>query len=249
MTITFTGQVIMPAGAGRLTIDVIHPTTTMPVPQESDLIFHVDSSVQDSVTLSGSDITQINDLSPYGRHFSGSSVSLGGAIPDPNSVPPTLVSSGQNSRDIMAFNGERSLLHWNGTSTLIKHLFVVCKNNNALFDNFDGVLTSDTATNEIGLIGTSGNVNWISDLSLSTYHYNTTNISSGFPPNINTWAVHSISSPTGITSDNWVIGHDRRFELRGWDGEIAHMIAYGVQLGSTNRDLVINDLMNRWGIT
>ena len=146
----------------------------------------------------------------------------------------------------MFFDGERSLLVWQGASITVKHFFVVCKHTTATFTNFEGLLTSDV----IGLTGDNGTSNWLSAMPDPTYFRNDT---LRFPPSgsaapLNEWAVYSISSATGISGTRWIVGHDRAFTLRGWTGEISHIVAYDIVLSSSDRDQVIADLISRWGI-
>ena len=250
MAIKFSGGIKIPQGKLEFKVPVAAPPAQgLTLPQSSNVLFHIDASVSSSVTLSGSDITQIDDLGEGGRNFIGNVVTLqagGGA-----SAFPVIQTAGQNSLDTMLFDGERSILKWTGSSITVKHVFAVCKFATAVFINFNGVLTTGNIANVAIFIGNQfgDGIKWGSNMTHDTYFRNTTNVGSSLNASpINQFAVHSISDTDGIAAGEWVIGHDREFATRGWDGEIAHVIAYDIKLGATDRDQVISDLMSRWGI-
>ena len=246
MAIKFSGGIKIPQGKLEFKVPVAVPPELI-LPQPSNVIFHIDPSVSSTVTLSGSNITQIDDLGPGGRDFIGNVVTLkfGGAA----STFPVIQTASQNDRDTMLFDGERSILKWTGSSITVKHAFAVCKYATSSFTNFDGVLTTGNIQNVIVFTSQSSGTVWITNMDASTYFRNTTNV--GSPANatpIDQFAVHSVSSAAGVEGAEWVIGHDREFATRGWDGEISHIVAYDIVLSSGDRDTVIADLMSRWGI-
>ena len=252
MAIRFSGGIQLPQGRLEFKVPVAAPPAQgLTLPQSSNVLFHIDASVSSSVTLSGSNITQIDDLGPGGRDFIGNVVTLkfGGAA----STFPVIQTASQNDRDTMLFDGERSILKWTGSSITVKHAFAVCKYATDVFTNFDGMLTTGDIDNLIVFTSRSSGTRWYSgsgaEMDFNTYFRNTTNV--GAPPEsapINQFAVHSISDADGIAASEWVIGHDREIDTRGWDGEIAHIIAYDIVLSSSDRNTVIADLIDRWGI-
>ena len=240
MAIKFSGGIKIPQGKLEFKVPVAVPPELI-LPQPSNVIFHIDPSVSSTVTLSGSNITQIDDLGPGGRDFIGNVIPLsfgGGA-----STFPVIQTAGQNDRDTMLFDGERNMLSWTGPSVRMRHLFVVAKNASSFFTGFDGLVNGLNTTILTGnLLGTL----WLNGL--GPYFRNLKDgegTSNGNP--INQFAVHSVSGSGGQETTRWIIGHNGN-RLEAWNGQIAHVVAYDIQLGATDRDQVISDLMSRWGI-
>ena len=78
---------------------------TPPVPSTANLFARYDASVASSITISGSGISQWNDLSGNGRHATQST----------DAYRPTVVSAGKNNRNTIALDGVND--HFNITNT------------------------------------------------------------------------------------------------------------------------------------
>mgnify|MGYP001481106904 FL=1 len=58
----------------------------------------------------------------------------------------------------------------------------------------------------------------------------------------------SISANSSVSANGLVIGMDRTFTSRGWDGQIAEVVAFTSKLSDANRYKVEGYLAEKWGL-
>jgi hypothetical protein len=109
---------------------------TPPVPSSANLFARYDASVSSSITISGSGISQWNDLSGNGRHATQST----------DAYRPTVVTAGKNNRNTIAFDGAND--HFNITNTTVLSsnfiVFAILKYDYINFDTSgSGIIGSD----------------------------------------------------------------------------------------------------------
>ena len=242
MAIRFSGGIQLPQGRLEFKVPVDAPIPSSSLPQLSNVLFHLDPSDASSVTLTGSDIDQIDDQTSNDRNF----------VDEANK--PVYVISAQNGLNVMDFStattGAGTTRMVLNTALTIKHVFIVAKHDATTFPDFDGLFSTIQGGGNSILVGSNGSASWFpSAFPLSPYYENLTNRSNGVTTTLSSWTVHSISLNSGLARSTWRIGHDAGFSNRNWEGQIGDVVIYDVVLGSTDRDQLITDLMTKWAIT
>lgn len=238
MAVNFSGRITIPSGR----IKTRSQFTQIQLPSPGNALFHIDAADATSVTLTGSSIDQINDQTSNNRNF------VDGIS------KPVYVIAGQNGLNTMDFSsatvGTGTAYLTRSESLSIRHVFAVARNNFSTFTDFDGLFTTGSAALQIILTGSSGGTSWTSGVfPFSNYFQNLNNVPSAFITDQTAWSVYSISNSSPIVAGEWIIGHDREFMTRNWEGSIAEVVAYDIQLSPVDRDDLISQLMAKWGIS
>lgn len=202
----------------------------------------LDGSDASSITESSGIVSQVNDKSGNDKNATAS-----------DSVRPTLVSSIQNGRSILRFDGNDDYLNIN-SSIAYRTIFVVAKSDDTTFSNYPGIIGdfSGTSPNNGHIVN---GVDGTTKLATATSNYssayrNGTLIagSSGhnFAP-LNEFWIGAFELPLNSTNTTSAIGMINGGG-RYWDGDIAEIIVYSTTLDSTDRAIVENYLSVKWGI-
>ncbi len=209
----------------------------------SNMSLWLDGSDTATITESSGIISQVNDKSGNGKN--GTATGL---------VRPTLVSSVQNGRSIMRFDGGDDYLNIN-SSIAYRTVFVVAKYDSTSFGTYAGIVGDFTGTSPSNGHIVNG-VDATNKIASATSNYTTayrngTAIagSSGhsFAP-LNEFWIGAFELPSSITNTTSAIGMINGGG-RYWDGDIAEVIAYSTTLTNTQRAQVENYLSVKWGIT
>ncbi len=223
--------------------DTANATPGQAVPLTIDgLVLWLDGSDADTITESSGLISEVTDKSANDKNGTASA-----------DVRPTLVSSVQNGRSVMRFDGADDYLNIN-SSVVYRTIFVVAKSDDASFSNYPGIVGDYTGTSPSNghiVNGVDGTTKIASATSNYTSAYrNGTSIagSSGhdFSP-LNEFWIGSFELSSSITNTTSAIGMINGGG-RYWDGDIAEIIAYNVALDNTDRALVEAYLSTKWGI-
>ena len=239
MTFTISGG--MSYSGGELNASTTNDLSVT-LPQPGNVLFHIDASVASSVTLTGSRIDQIDDQSGNGRNFTGVNAKPVYNLADQNGLNTF-------STDTSTTGSQANYLTL--TDTLdVRHAFVVARYSTANFVDFDGLFTTGSGNNVLIFTGNLNSATWFtSGLDLANYYENLVSTPGGATTTLTSWTVHSISNATAVSGTEWIIGHDREFMSRNWEGSIAEVVAYDIALSSTDRDNLITDLKTKWAIT
>ncbi len=202
----------------------------------------LDGSDASSITESSGIVSQVNDKSGNDKNATAS-----------DSVRPTLVSSIQNGRSILRFDGDDDYLNIN-SSINYRTIFVVAKSDDTSFSNYPGIIGDFTGTSPNNghiVNGVDGTTKLASATSnYSSAYRNGTLIagSSGhnFAP-LNEFWIGAFELPLNSTNTTSAIGMINGGG-RYWDGDIAEIIVYSTTLDITDRAIVENYLSVKWGI-
>jgi hypothetical protein len=226
-----------PSGTANVTPGIETPLTI------SNISLWLDGSDSATITESSGIISQINDKSGNSKN----GTATGG-------VRPSLVTSVQNGRSIMRFDGGDDYLNIN-SSVAYRTVFVVAKNDNTSFSNYSGIIgdfTGSSPSNGHVLNGVDGTTKLASATSNYTSAYRNGTLIAGsgghsFAPLNEFWigSFELASAMTNTTSSIGMINGGGRY----WDGDIAEVIAYSTTLTNTQRAQVENYLSVKWGIT
>lgn len=208
----------------------------------SNLALWLDGSDASNMTESGGLISQVNDKS--GNNKNGTAT---------GSVRPTLVSSVQNGRSIMRFDGSEDYLNIN-SSVVYRTVFVVAKSDNASFSNYPGIIgdfTGSSPSNGHVVNGVDGTTKIASATSSYTSAYRNGTLIAGssghdFSP-LNEYWIGAFTLPSDMTNTTSAIGMINGGG-RYWDGDIAEIIVYSTALSSDDRLIVEGYLSTKWGI-
>ncbi len=208
----------------------------------SNLALWLDGSDTATITESSGIISQVDDKSVNNKD----GVATG-------SVRPTLVSSVQNGRSVIRFDGSDDYLNINSSITY-RTIFVVAKSDNATFSNYPGIIGDFTGTspNNGHLVnGVDGTTKIASGTTSYTTAYRNGTLIAGssghnFAPLNEFWigAFELPSDGVNTTSAIGMVNGGSRY----WDGDIAEVIAYSTTLSTTDRAIVEAYLSTKWGI-
>jgi len=219
----------------------------------SGLQLWLDFSDSNSITLSGSNISEIRDKSGNNFHATQST--------DANRPSQSTVNGLSCGNWGTSANSKRLAYSPGGTSNNWREVAIVgvWDGGGSTFPAFNGLFTGSDSTGTqtgVGFIGQNGQGFW--------YEIN------GADPAFNSWvtsvALNGTSTSTafdtiksvfclqGWRSSNvgvngYAIGSDRAVSSRGWRGRICEVVAYNQELSSGNRELLRTYLGSKWGIT
>ncbi len=209
----------------------------------SNMSLWLDGSDTATITEFSGIISQVNDKS--GNNENGTAT---------GDVRPSLISSVQNGRSIMRFDGGDDYLNIN-SSVAYRTVFVVAKYDSTTFSTYAGIVGDFTGTSP-GNGHVVNGVDATNKIASATSNYTTAYRngtlvagSSGhsFAPLNEFWigAFELPSAMTNTTSSIGMINGGGRY----WDGDIAEIIAYSTTLTNTERAQIENYLSVKWGIT
>ena len=208
----------------------------------SNMSLWLDGSDTATITESSGIISQVNDKSGNGKNGTAT-----------GSVRPTLVSSVQNGRSVMRFDGSDDYLNIN-SSIAYRTVFVVAKYDNTTFGTYAGIVGDFTGTSP-GNGHVVNGVDATTKIASATSNYasayrNGTSISGSgghsFAP-LNEFWIGTFELSSGMTNTTSAIGMINGGP-RYWDGDIAEVIAYSTTLTNTQRAQIENYLSVKWGI-
>ena len=209
----------------------------------SNMSLWLDGSDAATITESSGIITQVNDKSGNGKNGTAT-----------DGVRPSLVSSVQNGRSIMRFDGGDDYLNIN-SSVVYRTVFVVAKYDNTSFSTYAGIVGDFTGTSPsnghvVNGVDATNKIASATNNYTTAYRNGTSIAGSGghsFAPLNEFWigAFELPSAMTNTTSSIGMINGGGRY----WDGDIAEVIAYSTTLTNTQRAQVTNYLSTKWGIT
>lgn len=226
---------------------LIWPSAGDPTPGLSPVLWY-DFADESQVTLSGSAIVSITDKGSRGWTLTSSS------------TKPTYV-TGMNGKKCLDWGTSPSHANYmrntDSTSTTIGEVYVVVDANfggNIGGSGYAGLFTS---TSSWFVLGSGGSLIESGTGFNSLYINNgvTNRVSSLFStPSIDNPAILRINNSSGTpfsTASGFEIGNDRaNFGLqRGWCGLIGEYIVFSSVLGSVERNLLMQWLAVKWGIT
>ena len=181
----------------------------------------------------GAAVTVWPDLSGAGRNLAQGQGTV-----------PHLKTNVLNGLPVVRFDGIDNVLQGTAPANYL-HVFILAKYNLAVFDDYDGLLTGTTG--EWVLIGYSGGVGWYPFSGAATYHYNgVLDAASNRPGPMGVWGHFNISHPTGWTNMTPILGLDRNYPPRYWDGDVAEIAVYDRVLTGPERVQVENYLQAKW---
>jgi hypothetical protein len=213
-----------------------------PIPSLQPVLWY-DFSDESTVTVSNSQITQINDKG-----------SRGWALTKSNTGPQYVTGiNGLKSADWGNPGHSNYLRNTSNISTNIAEIYVVLDANyGTTFPNYNGLLggTSDPGVDLTGGGGVSG---FYSYGTFNEAYANgaSSNVFSSILPTINSPSLLRIKRNTAIaTSNGFQTGNDRSnfFMGRGWGGFIGEVVVFSSALSSTDRTNIQNWLATKWGI-
>lgn len=229
------------------------PNTFVNPTSVNGLQLWLDFSDTSSITLSGSNISQINDKSGNGFHGSQSTDANRPGQATVNGLNCGDWGSGANSKGLRYQPG--------GTSNNWREVAIVgvWDGGGTTFPTYHGLFTGSDLTGTqdgVGLLGDIGTGNW--------YEIN------GPDPAYNSWATTVVLNGTTTTTafntiktvfcvqfwrssnlgvNGYMLGSDRSIASRGWRGKICEVVAYNVELDSGQRSALRTYLSDKWGIS
>ena len=210
-----------------------------------------DSSDTSTVTLSGSNVTQLNDKS-------GNSFTLTQAS---SSNRPTYTTNAINGLGALTWPDTNNafFLNYNSTKALTAaEIYVVLKYPHAYFDNYNGIFNNNTSPGNAWLTcGQQYTVGMYSNSSsgFNTLYVNNDNSNNRFASAANYFQYPCIArfvvTSASVSSSNFNLGMDRNYTFynRGWRGYIGELLVFSTALASTDRQSLMSYLSTKWGIT
>lgn len=153
------------------------------------------------------------------------------------SLSPTLQENVLAGKPALYFNGTDEPLIYNG-SINARHIFCVLAYEDALFDNYRGII-SDTHPDRIGLIGNTGTANFFYDVDKNGLSYRKrdvifpqTNMNAPISAN---FAVVELLYPFQVPWTALQIGQDRNFTDRRWKGWFVESLIFSTPKNECER--------------
>lgn len=206
-----------------------------------------------SITLSGSNISQINDKSGNGFHGSQSTDANRPGQATVNGLNCGDWGSGANSKGLRYQPG--------GTSNNWREVAIVgvWDGGGSTFPTFNGLFTGSDSTGTqsgVGLIGQNAAATWYEingpDLAFNSWAttvlLNGTTTATAFDT-IKTVFCVQFRRSSNLGVNGYMLGMDRVNASRGWRGKICEVVAYNAELSSGDRSDLRTYLNAKWGIT
>mgnify|MGYP006266494399 CR=1 FL=1 len=235
--------------AGGITVAGVAPiaqATSNPISSLSPVLWY-DFGDANTVTLSGSTITAINDKGSRSWNLAKSSTG------------PTQATWTNNSRKCCDWGSSAHsnyLQNTSSTSTNIAEMYIVLDAAfGSTFPDFNG-LVSGTGAFAFTLCGYGATTRFYSDSSTFNSGYingsTSDTYSTSILPGINSPCLLRIKKSTDAaltTTTGFQIGMDRNNSGRGWLGLVAEVVCFSSVLSSSDRVNVQNWLASKWGLT
>ncbi|MGB7923457.1 MAG: PKD domain-containing protein [Pyrinomonadaceae bacterium] len=127
-------------------------------------------------------------------------------------------------------------------------VFVVAKNNNSVFPWYLGLFNGN-GESEIDnyFVGSSGESQWHSTPPPHLTRY-VNAVAGDNIPALNQWNIYTARETWSQTLAGYVVGRDRHFAGRSWDGHIREVIVYSGSLSSHDMQRVHGYLSSKYGI-
>ena len=155
---------------------------------------------------------------------------------------PTYQTNELNGLGVIRFTGAAGEHLTTSNYRTFQHFFLVAKYQYATFDNYSGLLGSDSDLILVG--GGPGAVDFYS-YTQSLYYKNGVSLPTLSGP-MGAWAHMGITKTAGWINFRLWIGSDRGFADREWDGDVAEVIGYDRVLSDPERVQVENYLVQKW---
>ena len=161
---------------------------------------------------------------------------------------PTFKTNALNDKPVVRFAGGTNVLI-SDVSAAYQHIFLVAMYRLPAFQNYVGLVGM---VSTLILTANSGDTRWYPyEESSCTYHLNGVKYLTGWvgPMNSVYSTISVLRHPQhGSWSGYFMLGADRLFPDRHWDGDIAEAIAYDRVLSDSERQQVEGYLREKWGL-
>jgi len=211
----------------------------------------LDFSNTSSISLSGGNISQIDDLSGNGFHA---------VQPTSSNMPGQSTINGLNCGDWGTSQNSKSLRMTTGSADKNWRevaVVAVWDAGGTTFPGFNGLFGGGSGTGTqsgTGLLGSQGTANWLPigntgqfDSWISTVVLNGNETVTAFNTINSTFCIQFRRS-SDIAVVGYSVGSDRGVTDRGWRGRICEVIAYSKELTTSNRTALRSYLSTKWGI-
>jgi hypothetical protein len=149
-----------------------------------------------------------------------------------------------NGRPVVRFDGVDDVVRvTNVVAVPFQHFFVVAKFRLAVFPDYCGLLACSSIHI---LIGTSGSSIFYGPFAQAAEYRRGGAVDASRQAPMQVWEQMGIAFDAPLAADYFLIGLDRAYPPRYWDGDVAEVICYDRKLSDAEREQVEKYLHDKW---